>query len=166
MLLREAGQASLGAKGLLFLPHLMGERAPGNDPDAKGVFFGLTLAHGQGEVTRAVLEGCAFQLRRIADTLDLADVEAIVAVGGGAKSALWVRIIADVLGLPLLVPRVLEAGALGVGVYDGIGEAAQRLVRVAARIEPDRSHHESYERIYPFFLELERRVSPLYGVSS
>jgi len=169
-LLREAERAPLGARGLLFLPHLMGERAPETDPDARGVFFGLALAHGQGEIARAVLEGCAFQLRRIAEALDLSGVEAIVAVGGGARSALWVRIIADVVGMPLLVPRVLEAGALGaailagvgVGVYGGIEEAAQRVVEIAARVEPDRSRQEAYERVYPLFLELERRVSPLY----
>jgi xylulokinase len=173
-LLQEAERVPLGARGLLFLPHLMGERAPETDPDAKGVFFGLSLAHGRGDVARAVLEGCAFQLRRIAENLDLSGVEAMVVVGGGAKSTLWVRVVADVLGVPLLVPRVLEAGALGaailagvgVGAYgDGVGEAAGRLVQIVERVEPDLSHRVSYERAYSLFLELERSVGPLYGRS-
>ena len=160
---------------MLFLPHLMGERAPENDPDAKGVLFGLSLAHGRDDVARAILEGCAFQLRRIAKTLDLSGVEAIVVVGGGAKSPLWVQLIADVMGTPLLVPRVLEAGALGaailagvgVGIYgDGVREAARRLVQIVERVEPDPSHHESYGRAYSLFLELERSVGPLYRGSS
>jgi xylulokinase len=171
-LLRGAARVPLGARGLLFLPHLMGERAPECDPNARGVFFGLSLAHGQGEVVRAVLEGCAFQLRRIAEAMDLSGVEAITVVGGGAKSALWVRIIADVLGMPLLLPRILEAGALGAAILAGVGvgaykggieQAAQRLVQVAERVEPDLSRHESYGRIYALFAELERSVGPLYG---
>lgn len=171
-LLREAERVPIGASGLLFLPHLMGERAPECNPDARGAFFGLSLAHGRGEVVRAVLEGCAFQLRRIAEALDLSGVEAITVVGGGAKSALWVQIIADVVGRTLLVPRVVEAGALGAAILAGVGvgacgcsvgQAAQRLVHVARRIEPDLSHHKSYSRVYTVFLDLERGVSPLYG---
>jgi len=95
----------------------------------------------------------------------------MVAVGGGAKSPLWLSIIADVTGTPLLVPRVLEAGALGaaifagvgVGVYRGVQEAAAALVQIMGRHEPDEAQHEFYGRIYPIFLELEDKVTPLYG---
>jgi xylulokinase len=170
-LFREAEGSPLGARGLIFLPHLMGERAPRSDPQAKGTLFGLTLAHTRGDFARAVLEGCAFQLRRIADRLCPSGMGEVVVVGGGAKNPLWLGIIADVMGSALLVPRVLEAGALGaailagvgVGVYAGVQAAAQELVQMAGRIEPGEVRHERYGRIYSIFLELEDRVAPLYS---
>ena len=170
-LLREAESAPLGANGLLFLPHLMGKRGPIPDPNAKGVFFGLTLAHGRGEIARAVLEGCAFQLRRIADALSPSGLGEMVVVGGGAKGALWLRIIADVTGIRLDVPRVLEAGALGaailagvgVGVYPNVQEAAERLVLIVARVVPDAERRARYACLYDHFLALEDKVAPLYS---
>jgi xylulokinase len=149
----------------------MGERAPECRPEAKGVLFGLTLAHSQGDICRAVLEGCAFQLRRIAEGLDTNGLGEVVVVGGGAKSKAWVRIIADVLGMPLLLTQVPEAGALGaailagvgVGLLDGVQSAAQQWVRIAARVEPDLTRHVQYSQIYPVFVELERSVAGLYG---
>jgi xylulokinase len=148
----------------------MGERSPTYDSAAKGVLFGLTLAHGRDDITRAVLEGCAFQLRRIAERFDPTDLEEMVVAGGGAKGRPWVRIICDVLGIPLLVPRVLEAGALGaailagvgVGVYPDVDSAARKVVQIVRRVEPNRAHHERYERIYALFVDLERSVVPLY----
>jgi xylulokinase len=169
-LLQEAESVPPGSRGLIFLPHLMGERGPRHDPEAKGVFFGLTLAHGRGDITRAVLEGCAFQLRRILENSGAYGWE-MVAVGGGAKSALWLDILADVTGIALLVPRVLEAGALGaaifagvgVGVYPGVQEAAEALVQIVGQHEPNRARQDLYGRIYSIFLDLEERVAPLYG---
>jgi xylulokinase len=170
-LMQEAEDVPPGARGLIFLPHLMGERAPRYDSQAKGVLFGLTLAHGRRDVARAVLEGCAFQLRHIAESLAPPGPGGIVAVGGGARSALWLGIMADVMGTPLLVPRVLEAGALGaailagvgVGVYPGVQEAAGELVQIVDRIAPDGARHERYGKVYALFLELEDRVASLYG---
>jgi xylulokinase len=169
-LIREAVRTPLGARGLIFLPHLMGERAPECRPEAKGALFGLTLAHAQGDIARAVLEGCAFQLRRIAEALG-GDLGEIVVVGGGAKSMPWVRMISDVLGVPLLTLQVPEAGALGaailagvgVGLLDSVPSAAQRWVRIAGRVEPDPSRHARYGHIYRIFQELERSVAGLYG---
>ncbi len=168
-LLQNAERATPGAKGLIFLPHLMGERGPRPDPFAKGVFFGLSMAHGRAEMVRAVLEGCALHLRSILDGLGPVDEMAIV--GGGAKSPLWRKIIADATGVTLLVPEVLEAGALGaailagvgVGIYPSVGEAAGRLVRVAERCEPDGARHRLYTHIYEVYRELEERVAPLYS---
>lgn len=170
-LLREAERAPAGARGLVLLPHLMGERGPQDNPKARGVLFGLTLAHGRPELARAALEGCAFQVRAILDSLGARCMREMVVAGGGAKSALWRGIIADVTGATLLVPQVLEAGALGaailagvgVGAYPSVQAAAGRLVRMVERREPDAAAHELYEPIYRLFLELEERVAPLYG---
>ena len=173
-LIREAKGAPLGARGLIFLPHLMGERGPRYNPEAKGTLFGLTLAHGRGDIVRAVLEGCAFHLRQILEGLRPCDLEEMVAVGGGAKIPLWLDIIPDVTGVTLRVPRVLEAGALGaailagvgVGVYGDAQEAAENLVRIVGQHRADPVRHERYGRIYDTFLELEERVAPLYGRAS
>jgi xylulokinase len=170
-LLREAASAPPGADGLIFLPHLMGERGPRQDPEAKGVFFGLTLAHGRAQMARAVLEGCAFQLRAVIESVDLGGREDLVTVGGGAKSALWLRIMADVTGMTLQTPRVLEAGALGaaifaavgVGLYRDVEEAAGALVRIVEQYEPDGVRRAFYDRVYAVFTELEDRVACLYG---
>jgi xylulokinase len=170
-LVDKARTAPPGARGVIFLPHLMGERGPHHNPEAKGVLFGLTLAHGQPEIARAVLEGCAFQLRAILESPNLGDVRDMVAVGGGARSALWLDIIADVTDVTLTVPRVLEAGALGaailagvgVGVYRDVHHAAEQLVQIVARHEPDGARRELYDRIYALFLELEKNVTSLYG---
>jgi len=169
-LLREAESVPPGSRGLIFLPHLMGERSPQQDPAAKGVLFGLTLAHGRGEVVRAVLEGCALQLRRILESSESAEIEEMVAVGGGAKGTLWLDILADVLDVKLLVPRVLEAGALGaaifagvrLGLYSSVQEAAGTLVQIVDRHKPDGAWKDFYGKLYSIFLDLEDGVAPLY----
>jgi xylulokinase len=165
-----AQDAPLGSNGLLFLPHLMGERAPRPDPCAVGVLYGLTLAHGRGEIARAILEGCACQLRRIVEALGV-QVDELVAVGGCVKSRLWLQIIADVTGLPLLVPRVVEAGALGaailaavgIGLYPSVELAAEEWVQIAGRVEPNATAQAAYGEVYTAFLELEEHVAPMYA---
>lgn len=168
---RDAATAPEGAGGLLFLPHLMGERGPNPDPLAKGVLFGLTLAHGRAEVARAVLEGCALHLRAILEGVGTVPLDELVIAGGGARSPLWRAIMADVLAVRLLVPEVLEAGALGaallagvgVGLFDGLAEAQARCVRYAGVEQPDVGRAALYDRVYGLYLELEERVAPLYG---
>lgn len=170
-LLARAAAAPPGAGGLVFLPHLMGERGPVYNPEAKGVLFGLTLAHGRAEVARAVLEGCAFHIRSILEQLTGEPLEEITVVGGGAKSPLWSAIIASVTGLDVLVPEVAEAGALGaailagvgIGVYDSVAAAASQLVRIAARYAPDPAQQRRYDRLYAVYLDLEARMTELYG---
>jgi xylulokinase len=169
-LVEGASRAPLGAHGLLFLPHLMGERGPSADPCAVGVLYGLSLAHGRADVARAVLEGCSYQLRRIVEALDVTVAE-LVAVGGGAKSSLWLQIIADVTGHPLLVPRVVEAGALGAAILAAVGigrypsaeQAAGEWVQIARHVIPGEAAHAAYEEVYGAFLELEERVAPMYA---
>jgi len=168
-LLRDADKAAPGAGGLIFLPHLMGERGPVPDAQAKGVLFGLSIAHGRAEMARAVLEGCAMHLRSILEALGAS--EPLVVVGGGAKSALWRQIIADATGRALIVPQVLEAASLGAAILAGVGvglypsarEAAARLVRDVGEQRPDPERMRLYEEIYRVYSELEERVAPLYG---
>lgn len=159
-----------GAHGLLFLPHLMGERGPAPNPDAVGVFFGLTLAHGRPELTRAVLEGCGFHLRTIVESLSPTPLAEIVVTGGGAKSRLWLQILADILGSDLRVPAQVESAALGAAILAGVGvgiypdtrTASQQLVDLRTIVAPDAAHRQRYERFFTRYQKLEHRLAPLY----
>lgn len=144
-----AAGAPPGADGLVFLPHLAGERTPHMDPNASGLLLGLRLHHGPGHVARAVMEGVALAL---AECLDLAErmgdveVQRIVASGGATSSAVWRQIQADVYGAPLAISEGEEHASLGAallggvaaGVYDSVEEACARLPEPETRIEPDR----------------------------
>ena len=155
-----------GSDGLVFLPYLAGERTPYVDPDARGAFCGLTLGHGPGALTRAVLEGVAFGLRDCLDTVR--DVGAAGArgrvSGGGAESRLWLQIVASVLELPLEIMATNQGSAFGAallggvaaGVYRDVDEAADACVRVteviepvAAWIEPYRETRRRFRAYYP-----------------
>jgi xylulokinase len=165
-LVAEAEAWPPGAEGLLFLPYLAGERTPHADPDARGAFVGLELRHDRGALVRAVLEGVAFGL---ADSLDLLrglGVEAATArvSGGGARSRVWLEIVASVLGVPLELTESEEGSALGAallggvagGVFADVDDAVARCVRVTSTVEPDparrevyRDAHERYRALYP-----------------
>jgi xylulokinase len=136
-----------GAEGLTFLPYLAGERTPHADPGARGSFTGLSLRHDRGALVRAVLEGVAFGLR---DSLDLlrelgVEPERARVSGGGARSELWLRIVASVLELSLERPAVEEGAAYGAallggvvgGVWPDVGAAVEACVRVRGEVEPD-----------------------------
>jgi xylulokinase len=160
-LLAAAARWKPGAEGLTFLPYLAGERTPHADPDARGSFTGLTLRHDRGALTRAVLEGVAFGLR---DALDLlAHVPATARVsGGGARSDLWLEIIASVLELPLERVAVDEGAAYGAALLAG----ADAPPRVTATIEPNPDWIEPYREARQRFVALypalhgELRKSP------
>jgi xylulokinase len=165
-LVAEAEAWPPGAEGLRFLPYLAGERTPHADPDARGAFVGLELRHDRGALVRAVLEGVAFGL---ADSLDLLrglGVEAATArvSGGGARSRVWLEIVASVLGVPLELTESEEGSALGAallggvagGVFADVDDAVARCVRVTSTVEPDparrevyRDAHERYRALYP-----------------
>jgi xylulokinase len=146
-LVAEAERWEPGAEGLTFLPYLAGERTPHNDPYARGSFTGLSLRHDRGALVRAVLEGVAYGLRDSLDLLRDLGVEPGRArvSGGGARSELWLRIVASVLELPLERPVVEEGAAYGAallggvagGVWPDVEAAVAACVRGRGEIEPD-----------------------------
>ncbi|WP_157520084.1 xylulokinase [Herbidospora daliensis] len=151
-----------GSRGVVFLPHLMGERGQGHDPSARGSVHGLTLAHGAGDLARAVIEGTAFWLRAIAGAaLDGRDPAELVAVGGGARGDLWLRVIAAVLKRDLTVPETTEAGLLGTAMLAHralTGQAThERWTRVARTVPADPNLANVYEPLFEEFLHLEER---------
>jgi xylulokinase len=170
-LVREASQWPPGAEGLLFAPYLAGERTPHADPRARGAFVGLELRHDRGALVRAVLEGVAYGLRDCLEVLRGLGVDAQVgrASGGGARSELWLRIVASVLGIPLERTVVEEGAAYGAallagvsaGVYADAHEAVARGVHVRDTVEPDPAWREAYERGYARFKLLYPALRPL-----
>jgi xylulokinase len=165
-LLAEAERWQPGTEGLLFQPYLAGERTPHADPDARGAFTGLSLRHDRGALVRAALEGVAYGLRDSLELLRGLGVEAQVGrvSGGGARSELWLRIVASVLDLPLERTEAEEGAAYGAallgavagGVYADAREAVEACVRVRDRVEPEEAWrdayaegYERYRRLYP-----------------
>ncbi|HSL64508.1 MAG TPA: xylulokinase [Gaiellaceae bacterium] len=163
-LLADAERWPPGAEGLLFAPYLAGERTPHADPDARGAFAGLSLRHDRGALARAVLEGVAYGLRDSLDLLAGLGVEADAArvSGGGARSGLWLRIVASVLGLPLERTAADEGAAFGAALLGGVAagvfadadEAVETCVKVRETIAPDSAWARLYERELPRFRAL------------
>ncbi|HET8893172.1 MAG TPA: FGGY-family carbohydrate kinase, partial [Gaiellaceae bacterium] len=154
-----------GADGLLFAPYLTGERTPHADPDVRAAFTGLSLHHDRGALWRAMLEGVAFGLRDSLELLRALGVDPQVArvSGGGARSTLWLRIVASVLGVPLELTSSPEGSAFGAALLAGVREgtfadaheAVERCVRVTGRIEPEWDYGDAYERFRLLYPELK-----------
>ena len=152
-----------GSEGVLFLPYLSGERTPHPDPYAKGVFFGLSLRHDLGHMARAVMEGVTFGLRdalEIMRDLGLQPTE-IVASGGGAKSALWRQILADIFATRIVTVNATEGSAygaavlaaVGTGAYDSVEEACGAMIRETGGTDPGEAV-PAYEKLYPVYAGL------------
>jgi xylulokinase len=161
----EAAMAPPGSEGLLFLPYLTGERTPFADPLARGAFVGLTTRHTRAHMARAVLEGVAYALRDSLTLLrqaGLPEVGRAVISGGGARSAEWRQILANVLGLELVTPEVLEGAAFGAALLAGVAagqwpsieQACDRVIRAASRQLPEQETVRSYDRAYEIYKDL------------
>jgi len=166
----------LGENEVFFLPYLMGERSPHNDPDARGTFIGLSMNTTREEMTQAVLEGVAFALK---DSLEVAaslgiELSKTKICGGGAKSPLWRKILANVLNLTLEVP-VNEEGpamggamlaAVGCGAFSSVEEAAEKLVKISEVVEPEADLVAKYQHKYELFKEIYPACKPLFTIFS
>jgi xylulokinase len=167
----EAERWGPGAEGLSFLPYLAGERTPHADPEARGAFVGLSLRHDRGALVRAVLEGVAYGLRDSLELLRGLGVRPEVGriSGGGARSDVWARIVASVLGIPLERTAVEEGAAYGAallggvagGVFADVREAVAACVRVGEVVEPDAEWEKIYAAGYERFRALYPALRPL-----
>ncbi len=164
-LIAEAAGVSPGSEGLLFLPYLTGERTPHPDPLARGAWIGLTLRHGRPHLTRAVLEGVAFGIKDSFTLIQGAGVGAIQQVrvsGGGAKSALWRQIMADVLGVELATVNTAEGAAygaallaaVGAGLHSTVDAACQATIQITGRTTPHPATMAAYAALYPHYQAL------------
>jgi len=173
LLSAEAEAAPPGSEGLVFLPYLTGERTPYPDPNARGVFFGITLRHTRAHFVRSILEGVAFGLR---DSLEILKemkipIREIIACGGGARSQMWRQIQANVTKMPHLT-RVVDEGpaygaallaGVGTGAYPSVEEACRATVRVAASTEPEKAMVPLYERYYRIYRSLYPAVKDAFS---
>ena len=162
----------LGDNHVFFLPYLMGERSPHNDPDARGTFMGLTMDSTRSDMTQAVLEGVAFAMRdsfEVAKSLGI-HIERTKICGGGAKSPLWQKIMANVLGIKVDLLESEEGPAMGgamlaavaCGEYPSVEAAAGAIVKVVDTISPDAALTEKYERKYCQFAQIYPAVKEIF----
>jgi xylulokinase len=150
-----------GSKNLLFLPYMRGGDPPFFDPSARGAFIGLDMGPDERHMYRSVLEGVAYQLRMILDVFrqQKLSIEQIRLIGGGAESALWRQILADIFQRELIIPdAVREAGCLGAAMAGGVGvgmfrdfSEANGMIRLRETVQPRPEHAEVYNRLYEIF---------------
>ena len=170
---REASRLAPGADGVVFLPAMQGAMAPEWNGAARGVFYGLTLAHTRDHMTRAVLEGSAFGLRDILEAMKDAglDVRRLTIVGGGAKGPLWRQIKADVTGLPVRVPESVETTATGAAILAAVGSGVHATVSDAVKAfvafrpeehEPDAAARDAYDEAYARYREVYFALKPVF----
>ena len=166
---------NLGENKLFFLPYLMGERSPHNDPDARGTFIGMSMDTKREDMTLAVLEGVIFALR---DSLEVArnlgiKIDRTMICGGGAKSPLWKRLVANIMNVEVDVP-ISEEGpgfgaailaAVGCGEYESVEKAAKSIIKIKEKIKPEadlvvkyEERYQKFKRIYPALKDVFKEI--------
>ena len=168
----EAQQAPPGCEGLVFLPYLTGERTPHPNPNAKGVFFGLSLRTTKAVLARAVLEGVSFAMRDSFEILKEMGVprREVRASGGGARSRMWRQMQADITGEPHSTINSTEGAPYGVALLAGVGtglwssveEACRATIRLEDTCEPNPALRGLYDRLYAVYQDLYARLEPVY----
>ena len=166
---------NLGENNVFFLPYLMGERSPHNDPDAAGTFIGMRMDTKREDMTLAVFEGVTFALR---DSLEVArslgiKIEKTMICGGGAKSPLWKRLVANILNVEVDVPMSEEGpgfgaailAAVGCGEYESVEKAAKSIIKIKEKIKPEadlvvkyEEKYQKFKRIYPALKDVFKEI--------
>lgn len=161
-----------GANGLIYLPYLMGERTPHLDPNARGVFFGLSAIHSKADMLRAVMEGVIFSL---CDCIHIIrgmgiEPETVFASGGGGNSKLWRQMMADAFGMNISVSNSKQGGALGVailagvgaGIYESVPSACSALIGARETTDYNPGNASVYNKNYKLYGELYRQLRPCF----
>ena len=166
---------NLGENNVFFLPYLMGERSPHNDPDAAGTFIGMRMDTKREDMTLAVFEGVTFALR---DSLEVArslgiKIEKTMICGGGAKSPLWKKLVANILNVEVDVPMSEEGpgfgaailAAVGCGEYESVEKAAKSIIKIKEKIKPEadlvvkyEEKYQKFKRIYPALKDVFKEI--------
>jgi len=169
---RLAAQAPAGSDGLVLLPFFAGAYSPENDMHAKGVWYGLTLAHDKRHFSRSIMESVGYMLRRILEQIQGAGIpiEEVRCMGGAARSDLWLQIKADICGLPMVRMKEEETSTLGcallaavaVGDYGSVDQAAGAMVSLGRRFEPAPGDEAIYQRLFELYGELYGSLKPVF----
>jgi xylulokinase len=168
----KASAINPGAEGLLIYPFPLGERPPGN-VNSRVVIFGLLLSHSREHIARAILEGIAFAEKEVVDEIEShgIKVEVIRIADGGAKSTVWNKIRADIMGKPLAIPNVTNAtllgdvilAGIGVGIYKDPAKVVNDIVKISSIIHPDENKHRIYIRYYQVFKKFRETFWHLFN---
>ena len=160
-----------GSDGLLFLPHLQGQRSPDYNPAASGVFFGVDINHTRGHFFRAVLESFAYELRRGLDTFypNGLEINRVVATGGGARSPLWLQIVSDIMGfrqeyIPDADGSLGDAYVAGInlGWYEDFHTLKSEWIEVESITEANPENKRVYDRLFSLYCDLHKAVDEPY----
>ena len=164
-------QSPVGANGLIFLPYLLGERAPRWNPDAKGAWIGLKPETATGDLLRSALEGITMNLSICLDILRTqVEIEELLVIGGGAQNAIWRQMMADIFGVRVKAPGVLEeAGSMGAAVIGGVGAgifqdftAIDRFLSIKEEHSPNPEAKKAYEPIKELFDDCYFALESIY----
>ncbi|MCR4901940.1 MAG: xylulokinase [Butyrivibrio sp.] len=169
----QEGINKLGENTVFYMPYLMGERSPHNNPDARAAFIGMSMDTTREDMTQAVLEGVVFGLR---DSLEVArkqgiDIKRTTLCGGGAKSPLWRKMVANIMNVTVDIPKTEEGPSMGgamlamvaCGVYPTVADACKAIVEIVGSEEPDPELTAKYEERYQVFKKLYPACKDLYG---
>lgn len=165
---RDIEDIEIGSEKLLYLPYLMGERTPHLDPNARGVFFGLSAKHNKKNLARSVMEGVSFSLRDCYDILlEMGlKIDEMMITGGGARSRVWIQMLADVFNCSVRTIESEEGASLGAailagvgaGIFDSVESACEKYIRKGREIKPDKENHGMYNKYYEIYGELYRNL--------
>lgn len=168
---KEVSESPIGAKNLLFLPYLIGERSPRWNDQAKGTFVGLTLNHTRGDMLRAVMEGVGYNLDIILNTFRKSkSIDELVIIGGGARNKIWQEILCDIFNVPVYVPNYLEeatsmgaaiTAGVGVGVFDNF-DVVDKFIKLNEENQPNLGNNLKYNEIKVLFDDAYHTLVPLF----
>jgi sugar (pentulose or hexulose) kinase len=172
----EVARVPPGCEGLVMLPHLQGAMAPEANPKAHGVFYGFTLRHGRSHFARSIMESVSFIVRRNIEVIEGmgVKVDEIRALGGGARSRVWKQIEADITHRPVVTTFNEEAATLGAAIlagkavhlYASITEAADEMVQIKQRFEPNSANYPVYDEAFATYVQLYESLCPLFERST
>lgn len=173
---KQAEKVKPGCEGLMYLPYLMGERSPHNDPNAKGVFYGLSAKHNKYDMLRAVMEGVSYSLNDCLEVVKEMGIDAseVRASGGGGKSKLWRQMQADMFGCDINTINVSEGPALGVallaavgaGIYSSVPEACEATIKVKETMKPIEENVKAYEKYFPIYQGVYKALKPMFKMTA
>ena len=172
LMTREAEIAEAGCGGLIMIPHISGAYFPENNPDARGVFYGIGISHNRPHFVRAIMESIGYMMRNDLELLNNLGIGAkkIISMGGGAKSKLWNQIKADITGIEINVPENTETAVLGaaimagvgIGAYENYDEATRRTVKIKDVYSPDKSKRPLYDKNFLKYRELYKKLEDTF----